>query len=56
MHSAASSYASMAWPLWVMVLATKFWFVGSLLQRARADNLEREAGKYWARALAGVPR
>ncbi|WP_339827323.1 heme ABC transporter permease CcmC [uncultured Arenimonas sp.] len=42
--------ASMAWPLWVMVFATKFWFVGSLLQRARADNLEREAGKDWARA------
>lgn len=48
--------ASMMWPLWVMVLATKFWFVGSLLQRARADNLERESGKDWARASAGVPR
>lgn len=48
--------ASMTWPLWVMVLATKFWFVGSLLQRARADNLERESGKDWARAAAGVPR
>lgn len=42
--------ASMAWPLWVMVFATKLWFIGSLLQRARADNLEREAGKDWARA------
>jgi heme exporter protein C len=48
--------ASMMWPLWVMVLATKFWFIGSLLQRARVDNLEREAGKDWARAAAGVPR
>jgi heme exporter protein C len=48
--------ASMAWPLWVMVFATKFWFIGSLLQRARADNLERESGKDWARAAAGVPR
>jgi heme exporter protein C len=48
--------ASMMWPLWVMVLATKFWFIGSLLQRARADNLERESGKDWARASAGVPR
>jgi heme exporter protein C len=47
---------SMLWPLWVMVLATKFWFVGSLLQRARVDNLERESGKDWARAAAGVPR
>ena len=47
---------SMRWPLWTMVLATKFWFAGSLLQRARADNLEREAGKDWARTLAGVSR
>ncbi|KFN47930.1 heme ABC transporter permease [Arenimonas composti] len=46
--------ASMTWPLWVMVIATKFWFAGSLLQRARADNLAREAGKDWARAAAGV--
>ena len=48
--------ASMTWPLWVMVLATKFWFAGSLLQRARADKLEREAGKDWARAAAEAPR
>lgn len=46
--------ASMVWPLWVMVLATKFWFAGSLLQRARADSLERESGKDWARAAAGA--
>jgi heme exporter protein C len=39
-----------------MVFATKFWFIGSLLQRARADNLAREAGKDWARAAAGVAR
>ena len=48
--------ASMAWPLWVMVFATKFWFIGSLLQRARADNLEREAGKDWARASVEADR
>jgi heme exporter protein C len=36
-------------------LATKAWFVGSLLQRARVLNLELEAGKDWARdAAAGV--
>ena len=52
----SSMDSSMTWPLWVMVLATKFWFVGSLLQRARADNLERESNKDWARASAGVPR
>ena len=40
----------MMWPLLVMVLATKFWFIGSLLQRARAMNLEQEAGKDWARS------
>jgi heme exporter protein C len=52
----SSMDSSMIWPLWVMVLATKFWFVGSLLQRARVDNLQRESGKDWARAAAGVPR
>jgi heme exporter protein C len=44
---------SMVWPLIFMTLATKAWFVGSLLQRARAMNLEQEAGKDWARAAAG---
>ncbi|NYZ61254.1 heme ABC transporter permease CcmC [Luteimonas deserti] len=43
--------ASMAWPLVWTVIATKFWFVGSLLARARADNLRREAGKDWVRRL-----
>ena len=42
---------SMLWPLLWMVVGTKFWFVGSLLARARADNLRREAGKDWVRAL-----
>ena len=44
--------SSMTWPLLVMVVATKAWFVGSLLQRARAMNLEQESGRDWARALA----
>jgi heme exporter protein C len=52
LFGASSMDASMAWPLAVMVLATKFWFVGSLLARARADNLRREAGKDWVRRLA----
>lgn len=39
-------------PLWWLVAATKFVFVGSLLARARADNLEREAGKAWTVADA----
>jgi heme exporter protein C len=47
---------SMVWPLIFMTLATKAWFVGSLLQRARAMNLEQEAGKDWARAAAEAAR
>ncbi len=45
--------ASMITPLWIMVLATKCWFAGSLLMRARADNLRRESGKDWVAKLAG---
>lgn len=45
--------ASMIAPLWIMVLATKCWFAGSLLSRARADNLRRESGKDWVARLAG---
>ena len=47
----SSMDASMMLPLWLMVIATKFWFVGSLLSRARADNLRREAGKDWVARL-----
>ncbi|WP_066096219.1 heme ABC transporter permease [Xanthomonas massiliensis] len=49
----SSMDASMIAPLWLMVLATKFWFGGSLLTRARADNLRREGGKDWVARLAG---
>jgi heme exporter protein C len=42
--------ASMMWPLIATTLASKAWFVGSLLQRARAMNLEQESAKDWARA------
>ncbi|MGS1078759.1 heme ABC transporter permease CcmC [Pseudoxanthomonas beigongshangi] len=45
---------SMLLPLWLMVAATKFWFAGSLLARARADNLRRESGKDWVARLAGT--
>ena len=45
---------SMLWPLVWMIVGTKLWFVGSLLNRARADNLRREAGKDWVAKLAGA--
>lgn len=45
--------ASMLPPLWWIVIATKFVFAGSLLMRARADNLAREAGRDWVRERAG---
>ena len=41
---------SMLWPLIAMAIGTKAWFVASLLQRARAANLENESAKDWARA------
>ncbi len=44
--------ASMVQPLIWMIVGTKFWFIGSLLMRARADNLRRESGKDWVRQLA----
>ena len=48
----SSMDASMLPPLWWMVAGTHLWFVGSLLARARADNLRREAGKDWVARLA----
>jgi heme exporter protein C len=45
--------ASMLWPLLFTVIASKAWFIGSLLQRARAMNLEQESAKDWARIAAG---
>ncbi|QDH69878.1 heme ABC transporter permease CcmC [Marilutibacter alkalisoli] len=48
----SSMDSSMMWPLWWVVIGTKFWFLGSLLARARADNLRREADKAWVGALA----
>jgi len=54
MFGESSMDASMIMPLWILVFATKFWFIGSLLSRARADNLRREAGKDWVAKLAQV--
>ena len=44
--------ASMLWPLLLVALATKLWFVASLLARARVELLQLEGGKEWARAEA----
>lgn len=49
----SSMDGSMIAPLLWMIVATKLWCVGSLLARARADNLRREAGKDWVRRMAG---
>lgn len=53
MFGESSMDSSMILPLWLMIFATKFWFLGSLLMRARADNLHRESGKAWVTAMAG---
>ena len=45
---------SMVQPLIWMIIGTKLWFIGALLQRARADNLRRESGKDWVAQLAGA--
>lgn len=45
--------ASMQLPFWLMFAAVQFWFAGSLLARARADNLRREAGKDWVAQMMG---
>jgi heme exporter protein C len=45
----------MLWPLLVMVLATKLYFVVSLLNRMRVQILEAESGKAWVQALEPRP-
>jgi len=47
--------SSMVWPLVLTVIGTKAWYVGSLLQRSRAMNLEQEAGKDWVRGVVDAP-
>ncbi|MCW4453952.1 heme ABC transporter permease CcmC [Flavobacterium sp. MXW15] len=51
LFGSSSMDASMMLPLWLLVAATKFWFAGSLLLRARVDNLRRESGKAWVAEL-----
>ncbi len=54
MFGQSSMDPSMFPPLIAMVVGTKLWFIGSLLLRARADNLDREAGKDWVRERAAA--
>ncbi len=56
LFGASSMDPSMVAPLVWMIIGTKLWFIGSLLARARADNLRREAGKDWVNTLVGAPR
>ena len=44
---------SMLWPLLAIVAATKFWYIGSVLIRARVLSLMQEGGKQWAIARYG---
>jgi heme exporter protein C len=46
--------SSMLWPLLTMVVATKIYFVASLLSRSRVALLSLEAGKDWVRELAAA--
>ena len=46
---------SMQLPFWLMFAGLHIWFLGSLLLRARADNLRREAGKDWVTKMAAQP-
>ena len=46
---------SMELPFWLMFVGVQFWFAGSLLVRARADNLRREAGKDWVAKRVAQP-
>jgi len=47
---------SMLWPLLLMVLATKAYFLTSLCARVRTDLLDLESGKDWVRQLAQAGR
>jgi heme exporter protein C len=37
------------------MIGTKLWFAGSLLGKARADNISRDAGKAWVAERFGSP-
>lgn len=54
MFGESSIHGSMLWPLLVMALATKLYFVYALLMRSRGLLLEQERSKQWVRELLGA--
>jgi heme exporter protein C len=49
---APSIYPSMLWPLLIMAIAFKFYYVMLVLLRSRCEVLERERNSKWVRELA----
>lgn len=45
----SSIHASMLWPLLIMALATKFYYLANLLTRARSRLLEQDRRKNWVK-------
>ena len=48
--SGSSIHPSMLWPLLIMAVATKFYYLANLLTRARQRLTEQDRGKQWVRA------
>jgi heme exporter protein C len=44
----------MLWPLLVLTLATKLYYIASLCRRARVDLLALEGNKAWVRELVAA--
>ncbi len=47
----SSIHASMLWPLLIMAIATKFYYLANLLTRARLRLLEQDRRKNWVRGV-----
>lgn len=50
----SSMHFSMLWPLLVVAVASKFYFIAALLLRARTQLLEQERSKEWVRSALGI--
>jgi heme exporter protein C len=49
--SGSSIHASMLWPLLIMAVAAKFYYLANLLTRARTRLLEQDRRKNWVRQV-----